>query len=116
MLNIVFTGPAYDSTGKSILRADLGAACLVKGNLKLQSSVRGDTNILVASRTDTVKAQKAKDRGVAVFSYPEFIGKFLRGVDLVTGAKPDKYTDKVDLDLLVPYFGGAQELGEIDYL
>ena len=116
MMKVVFTGPAYDSDGKSVLRADLTYACIVKGNLTVQPAVQGDTNALVASRTDTVKALNAAKRGIAVFTYPEFIHKFLRGVDLKTGGKPNKYTDKIDLDLLVPDFTDGKLLEQLDIL
>ena len=36
MMNVVFTGPAFDSEGNSVLRADLTYACIVKGNLTVQ--------------------------------------------------------------------------------
>ena len=37
-------------------------------------------------------------------AYPQFINKFLADVAIVTGERPNKYTDVVDLDLLVPDF------------
>jgi hypothetical protein len=39
-----------------------------------------------------------------VLTYPEFIGRYLRTVDIVHGGTPNRYTDKVDLDMLVPDF------------
>ena len=70
MMNVVFTGPAFDSEGKSVLRADLTYACIVKGNLTVQDGIQADTNALVASRTDTVKAMNAAKRGIAVLDLP----------------------------------------------
>ena len=43
MMNVVFTGPAFDSEGKSVLRADLTYACIVKGNLTVQDGIQADT-------------------------------------------------------------------------
>ena len=99
-MNIVFTGPAIDGNGNSILRASLSYACIQKGNLMIQSSIRKDTDILVASRVDTVKAAKASQAGIAVFSYPEFINRFLRGVTIATSGVANKYVDHVSADLL----------------
>src|SRR5271157_5732304 len=99
MMNLVFTGPAFDNGGHGVVRADLIAACKATGKFNVQSFVRADTDLLVASRTDTVKAKNAKERGLEVLSYPQFIRSFLSTVELKRGAKPDKYTDLVDLDL-----------------
>ena len=107
MLNVVFTGPAFDNGGHAVVRADLIAACKATGKFAVQSSVRTDTDLLVASRTDTVNAKSAKERGIEVLSYPQFIRSFLSDVDLKRGAKPDKFTDLVDHDLLVPAFGNV---------
>lgn len=57
-LNVVFTGPALDNTGNSIIRSNLIAACKKVG-IAVQSSVRVDTAMVVASRVDTVKAKSA---------------------------------------------------------
>jgi hypothetical protein len=109
-MNVVFTGPAIDGYRHSVVRADLISACAHKGNLHVQSSVRGDTDVLVASRTDTVKAKAAHARGIAVFTYPEFISRFMGSVELKRGSKPNHYVDAVDLDLLVPDFGGSRRI------
>ena len=116
MMNVVFTGPAFDSEGKSVLRADLTYACIVKGNLTVQDGIQADTNALVASRTDTVKAMNAAKRGIAVLTYQEFIANFLRGVEIKKGGKPNKYTDQIDLDLLVPDFTDGSLLEKLDVL
>ena len=68
MMNVIFTGPAFDGEGNSVLRADLTYACIVKGNLTVQDRIQADTNALVASRTDTVKAMNAAKRGIAVLT------------------------------------------------
>jgi hypothetical protein len=107
MMNVVFTGPAFDNGGHAVVRADLVAACEATGKFAVQSSVRMDTDLLVASRTDTVKARSAKERGVEVLSYPQFIRSFLSDVDLKRGSKPDKLNDLLDHDLLVPAFGNV---------
>ena len=115
-MNVVFTGPAIDGNGNSIIRSDLSYACIVKGNIAVQSSVRGDTDCLVASRKDTVKAKNASMRGIAVFTYPAFIARFLKGVDIKTGGKPNKYVDSIDKNLLAPDFTGGQQLELADVL
>ncbi len=115
MKNVVFTGPAFDNAGHAVVRADLIAACKATGKLAVQSSVRPDTNPIVASRTDTVKAKAAAARGLTVLTYPQFIRSFLSNVDLKLGAKPNRFTDLVDHDLLVPAFGNVT-LDELDIL
>ena len=115
-MNVVFTGPAFDSNGNSIVRSELTYACIKKGNMNVQPRVMGDTDILVTSRSDTVKAKGASLRGIAVFTYPEFIARFLKGVDMKTGGKPNKYVDYVDQNLLVPDFTEGKSLETIDTL
>lgn len=114
MIRVVFTGPAFDSAGHSIIRNDLMIAC--KGIATVQSSVQPDTEYVVASRKDTVKAKKAAMRGIPVLAYPEFIARFLTGVAIRTGSKPCKYTDKIDVDSLVPVFLTGEQLATIDSL
>ena len=116
MTNVVFTGPAVDGTGHTVLREALIQACQAKGSMNVQPSVQTTTNLLVASRTDTVKAKKAVSRGLTVLTYPKFIGKFLRGVVLPTDGVPGKYVDKIDLDLLVPDFTEGEQLADLDVL
>lgn len=115
-MNVVFTGPAFDSNGNSIVRSELTYACIKKGQLSVQARVMEDTDILVASRSDTVKAKGAAMRGIAVFTYPEFIARFLKGVDMKVGAKPNKYVDYVNTDLLIPDFTGGKALEAMDTL
>lgn len=103
MLSVVFTGPAFDNDGRSILRDDLAAAAQ-KAGITVANRVTTGTNILVASRTDTIKALTASQRGVAVLTYPEFINRYLKEVEITKGAKPNRYTDVVSKDLLVPDF------------
>ena len=113
---VVFTGPAVDSQGRSITRANLVKACEGTGTIIVQSSVRGDTDLLVASRTDTVKAKKAAASGLPVLTYPEFLATRLRGVEIDSGGPVDPYTDKLDPDLLVPVFLDDQQLELLDIL
>ena len=70
----------------------------------------------MASRTDTVKAKAAAARGIAVFTYPEFIAKFLRGVQIATGSVPNSFIDAVDKNLLVPDFTNGKLLELMDVL
>lgn len=117
MMKVVLTGPAVDGCGKSILRANLIEACQ-KAGVEVQPRVRADTTALVASRTDTVKAKTAQGRGIPVMTYPQFIATYLRGIEIKEGGVANPYTDKVDLDLLVPDFteGGQLELELVDSL
>lgn len=94
-LNVVFTGPAFDCQGRSVSRDNLIAACSAKGSIHVQKAVRPDTNVLVASRADTVKARAAADRGIAVLEYGDFIANFLKGVPIVVGVAPHAYVDVV---------------------
>jgi hypothetical protein len=103
MKNIVFTGPAFDGNGNSILRDHLAGACL-KAGFRVQLAVKPDTDALIASRTDTVKAVRASARGLTVLTYPQFIARHLAGIEITKGGIPNKYTDKVVKDMLVPDF------------
>jgi hypothetical protein len=113
---VVFTGPAFDGNGNSIIRADLTHACMKKGNLRVQNRVLGDTDILVASRGDTVKAKGASQRGIAVFTYAEFISRFLQGVELTTGGKANSFVDSVKTAKSYPQFVSGAALAQIDVL
>ena len=115
-MNVVFTGPAFDSDGNSIVRADLTYACICKGGITVQDRVDGMTEALVASRSDTVKAKNAVLRGLKVMTYPQFITRFLDGVPISNKGKPNKYVDSVDQNLLVPDFSGKAALEELDKL
>jgi BRCA1 C Terminus (BRCT) domain. len=108
-MRVVLTGPAIDGCGKAILRANLIKACKEAG-IEVQGSVRADTTLLVASRTDTVKAKAAESRGIPVVTYPQFIATFLRGINIEEGGAPNPYTDKVNLDMLVPDFTNGKQV------
>ena len=92
-MNVVFTGPAFDSKGTSIVRADLTAACKKRGGWSVQSRVDQTTQLLVASRIDTVKASSAANRGIAIMTYPEFITTFLQDVAIPCNGASNKYVD-----------------------
>ncbi|MBN7763693.1 hypothetical protein JYP52_21375 [Nitratireductor aquibiodomus] len=104
MLSVVLTGPAIDNAGRSIIRENLIAACHQTGKLSVAKRVNMSTDLLVASRTDTVKAKAAAANGVVVLSYPQFINRYLHGVEILSGGKPNRYMDRIDKDLLVPDF------------
>lgn len=104
MLSVVFTGPAIDGEGRSIVRENLIDACNKTGTMSVAARVTKETDFLVASRTDTIKALAASQRGVTVLTYPEFINRYLKGVSIEKGAKPNRYTDYIAKDLLVPDF------------
>ncbi len=93
MLNVVFTGPATDVLGQAIIRASLVAACHMTGKLAVQDAVKANTNLLVASRADTVKAKLASARGVKVLTYPEFLSEHLAGVAIPAGGAWSWFTD-----------------------
>lgn len=115
MMKVVLTGPAVDGCGKSILRANLIKACKEAG-VEVQPRVSPDTDALVASRTDTVKAAAAKNLGLPVITYPQFIATYLRGVEIEEGGIANPYTDRVDPDLLVPDFTNGGQLEVLDQL
>lgn len=77
-MKVVFTGAAMNPDGSNVVRAALQSACAELG-MVMQKSVQKDTELLVASRTDTVKAMAAEQRGIKVMSYPDFITKYLGG-------------------------------------
>lgn len=114
-LNVVFTGPAVMNDGKIVTRRELTQACVACG-ITIQSSVRKDTNFLVASREDTVKAQNAAMRGLAVMPYESFIASFLSGVELTGAGKPDPFTDVVKIRGSSREFQGQEQLGLLDVL
>lgn len=92
-MKVVFTGPAFDAQGNSIVRADLTYACIEKGGIEVQPRVDALTDLLVASRIDTVKAGKAADRGITIMTYPEFIHNFLGGVTIPANGPANRYVD-----------------------
>jgi NAD-dependent DNA ligase len=98
-MNIVFTGPGTGLDGEPITRAELKAAAEAHGHT-VKASVTLDTEILVASRTDTVKAHKAAARGIIVVDYPTFVAECLDGEVERSNARTDPYIDSHQLDLL----------------
>ena len=91
-LKVVFTGPAYGPNGEQILRNDLAAACKAAGMI-VQSAVAYDTQLLVCSRTNTVKAAKAANRGIQMMTYPIFLVFFSLSPKASKAAIPDRYVD-----------------------
>jgi len=102
MMNVVFTGPAAFGN-QVVYRRVLEEACEKRGNIRVQKSVNADTNFLVASRIDTVKAQRAVESGIAVLDYEDFIGKFLAGIEFANAGEPHPIVDKF------PKFGSLEE-------
>jgi hypothetical protein len=111
-MNVVFTGPAIDNFGRRITRQNLVSACIEHGGLLVQLAVRDDTDIIVASRSDTVKAKAAAARGKVVMTYPQFVTAFLRGVTIKTEGDMNKWTDlgKMDPELMLPVFDPDMEI------
>ena len=92
-MKVVFTGPAFDALGNSIVRSDLTYACIAKGGITVQPRVDAFTDLLVASRIDTVKAGKAANRGIAIMTYPEFIHTFLKDAAIPANGAANRYVD-----------------------
>lgn len=113
MVAVVFTGPAVDNAGRSITRAALTNACMKVGAFEVHPAIRANTELLVASRKDTVKARRAEERGLPVLTYPEFINRYLKEVEIESVGTFNPYTDKVDQDLLVPDFTEGLAEGDI---
>lgn len=117
-MRVCFTGPAIDGSGNALLRADLVDACRELHH-DVHSSVRLDTEILVASRTDTTKAKSAQKRGVKVMGYPEFINRVLGGKAIKSTGRANLFTDyakSLNADLMVPDFTLSSKLVALDQL
>lgn len=93
MLNVVFTGPASDVLGQVIVRANLVAACQASGRVAVQDGVKPSTDLVVASRADTVKARSAATRGLKVMTYQQFLVEHLAGIAIPAVAKWNWFTD-----------------------
>lgn len=91
-LKVVFTGAAFGPDGQAILRSDLKAACISLGMVVYDNYTRG-VDLLVASRKDTTKAQKAALHGVTVTTYPSFITEFNVVIQASTKAPRCPYVD-----------------------
>jgi len=91
-LKVVLTGPAHDDIGNPVLRAVLVKACQERG-LIVQPHFCRDTDLLVASRVDTVKARKAALTGLPVLDYPTFIQTYQLSPGPSTGLPADPYVD-----------------------
>lgn len=78
MTKIVLTGPAITEDGEIITRSALTTALREAGHI-VQASVRDDTEVLVSSRTDTVKYQQAVQRGLRTMTYMQLIAHHLDG-------------------------------------
>lgn len=89
-VNVVFTGPATYQ-GMPIVRADL-ISYVAQNGYRVQSSVRPTTDMLVASRCETVKARAAYERGITVLTYGDFLDR-LGGAPTPSGAPANAYTD-----------------------
>jgi hypothetical protein len=90
-MHVVLTGPATTRDGKAVLRGDLAALARTQGHT-IQTVVNARTEILVASRADTVKARAARNTGIKVVDYPTFIAS-LGGYVPAQGALFDKFVD-----------------------
>lgn len=96
-MNVVFTGTAYNGTAQRVMREDLARAAEAAGYV-VQRSVQNSTHLLVASRADTVKANKAKEKGLLVVTYPQFILHLEQKGFPIVGA--GRFNPNVDADPL----------------
>lgn len=112
-VKIAFTGPAK-YCGYAVNREDINDAA-VKAGFIVRDKVDSQVDMLVASRTDTVKAINAAKTGIDVVTYQQF-GDILHslGVVIVASGKPvNPYTD-VDVDSLIPDFTvGSTNYGDL---
>ena len=71
------TGSAHDIDGKPITREDFHARCQAKGIIHV-STVTQHCDILVADsvNTQSVKGNRARDYGIPILSYEEFITEY----------------------------------------
>jgi hypothetical protein len=93
-------GLRWSGAGDHPSQSDRG---LKKSGLFVQPAIKASTDVMVASRKDTVKAKSAQSRGLKVLSYPEFISKFLAEAEIMSGGKPDRWCDAVG-EVQVPDF------------
>lgn len=71
MANIVFTGDAYSPNGVKTLRSEVEKLAKEKGH-NIQRQVANNTDYLVATRFDTTKADRARERKAHIIGYDEF--------------------------------------------
>lgn len=92
-MRVVLTGPARDAQGNPVLRADLVEKAKAAG-LFVQTEFGPDTQLVVASRFDTLKAQGAAKAGIPMVGYAEFI-QLLGGVPQAAKSRhtPSKWVD-----------------------
>jgi NAD-dependent DNA ligase len=76
MMYIVVTGRAY-SNGRFIERDHLTQMCNIRG-IVIESKISRNTQFLVASRKDTMKAQEARYENVPVLTYDQFFAMLVR--------------------------------------
>ena len=92
--SIVFTGAAELSDGTKILRAQLTKAAEQHG-YRVVNRVMPGVSFLVASRDDTVKARSAKEKGLQVYTYENFVAhlRMLGTEPTLFGGELNAYVD-----------------------
>lgn len=114
---VCFTGQAVEHSGQLILRDDLIVASQ-KAGFVVYRNFQVDTKLVVASRTDTVKAKNAVAKGIPVITYPEFLEILAGHGEIPALAKnsttaPNHYADpeaKARIPQNEAYFGIGFEL------
>lgn len=94
---VVFTGPCRLEGGKTIVREALERASKA-ANILVAPRYHGGCHYVVASRTDTVKALKAKADGKLVLTYDQYV-KHL--ADLGVDARDQKYAEGAAMNPIV---------------
>lgn len=84
-MKVVFTGKG-EINGALISRASWYAAAEQKG-YEVQQAVDRHTELLVSSRTDTIKAREAERLGVSVITYDQFRDMLNLGEDVEVVAR-----------------------------
>lgn len=69
--NVCFTGRGHDMNGEFMERGDWERMAISVG-CSISPSVNKYTDVLVASRNDTIKAIGAQSHGIVVMNYPQF--------------------------------------------
>lgn len=71
-MNLVFTGIYKNRNGRRVMTRTEVVAQATRNDHRVQDTVDPSTDYLIASRSDTSKAQLAATMGVPVLSYQEY--------------------------------------------
>lgn len=118
VVRIVLTGKATDHVGNFIDRDTLTQWLTSKGHM-VCGKVDHYTDVLVASRVDTVKAREAANRGITVKSYTQFLAEqgYTRTTDSLGGRAINRADPNIPSGAGARYVGtaqpGAPNIGDI---